>query len=81
MKRNPLVTIIALDPMNSGRYIEIRGRVEEIDENGAIPVLDKMAQLYEGTPKYYGYVEPAEDEGKQPLALCKIRPVKVVAVG
>lgn len=81
MKRNPLVTIMALDPKNLGRYIEIRGRVEEIDEDGAIPILDKMAQLYEGTPKYYGYVEPAEDAGKQPLALCKIRPTKIVTAG
>lgn len=81
MRRNPLVTIMALDPKNSGRYVEIRGRVVEIDEEGATPVLDKMAQLYEGTPKYYGYVEPAEDEGKQPLALCKIRPTKIVTAG
>jgi PPOX class probable F420-dependent enzyme len=81
MKERPLVTIMALDPKNPGRYLEIRGKVEEITAEGAIPTLDIMAQLYEGTPKYYGYLEPAEDEGKQPLVLCKIRPTKVVVVG
>jgi len=81
MKAHPLVSILTLYPKNPGRYLEIRGRVEEITEAGAIPILDKMAQLYTGHPKYSGYLEPAEEEGQYPLLIFKIKPTRVVAVG
>jgi site-specific DNA recombinase len=32
-------------------------------------------------PTYYGYVVPAEDEGKTVHLLCQVKPTKVVAVG
>ena len=44
-----------MDPENPYRYLEIRGRVVEITEDGADAMLDKMAKKYLGVDKYpYG---------------------------
>lgn len=52
MRRNPLVTVEIQDPDNAYRYIEIRGRVTGITEEGALAHIDKMAYKYKGDQKY-----------------------------
>ncbi len=41
-----------IDPENPYRYLEIRGRVAEITQDGADQHIDKMAQKYLGKEKY-----------------------------
>lgn len=79
LRANPLVSVMTLDPQNSGRYLEIRGIVEEITAEGAIEQLDQITQLYTGKPTYYGHIEPLEDKGQRTHVICKIKPTKVVA--
>lgn len=81
MRTNPLVGVMCLDPQNSGRYLEIRGFVEEITEEGAVEQLDQITRLYTGQPTYYGHIEPLEDKGQRIHVICKIKPTKVVARG
>ena len=52
METNPAVAISILDPDNPYRYLEVRGRVAEITEDGADEHIDKMAKKYLGQDKY-----------------------------
>src|SRR5215813_7332283 len=52
LRRDPRVSIAIVDPENPYRYLEIRGRVSEITEQGGAPHLDKMAKKYLGVDKY-----------------------------
>jgi PPOX class probable F420-dependent enzyme len=52
MRRDPRVALAIIDPDNPYRYLEIRGRVVEITENGADAHIDKMAKKYLGADKY-----------------------------
>ncbi len=46
MRGNPRVALSILDPENPYRYLEIRGRVAEITEEGAEAHIHKMARKY-----------------------------------
>ncbi len=59
MERDPRVSLEILDPDNPYRYLEIRGRVVEITEEGAAAHIDKMAKKYLGVDKY-PYSRPGE---------------------
>jgi PPOX class probable F420-dependent enzyme len=52
MRRDPRVSIAVMDPENPYRYIEIRGRVVEVTEQGADQHIDKMAKKYLGKDTY-----------------------------
>ena len=48
LRRDPRVALSILDPENPYRYMEIRGRVVEITQEGATQHIDKMAKKYMG---------------------------------
>jgi PPOX class probable F420-dependent enzyme len=52
VRRDPRVAMAIVDPDNPYRYLEIRGRVVEITEQGADAHIDKMAKKYLGVDKY-----------------------------
>ena len=52
MKANPAVSMAISDPQNPYRYLEVRGRVVKITEEGASEHIDKMAKKYMGVDKY-----------------------------
>jgi PPOX class probable F420-dependent enzyme len=52
MRRDPRVTMAVIDPDNPYRYLEVRGRVVEITEQGADAHIDKMAKKYLNVDKY-----------------------------
>ena len=81
LQRNPNVSVMALDPGNPYRYLEIRGVVDEIIEEGAVAQLDEITRFYTEHPAYYGYVVPADRFGTRTHVICKIRPVKVITRG
>ncbi len=59
LRRDPRVSLAIIDPDNPYRYLEIRGRVSEITEQGAAAHIDKMAKKYLGVDKY-PYSQPGE---------------------
>jgi PPOX class probable F420-dependent enzyme len=59
VRRDPRVAMAIVDPENPYRYLEIRGRVAEITEEGAEAHIDKMAKKYLGVDKY-PYRQPGE---------------------
>ena len=80
LRKRPVATILAIDPDNPYRYLEVRGTVE-MTEAGAKEHIDKLARLYRGVPAYYGYAAPAEREQKETRVKCIITPTHVVARG
>jgi hypothetical protein len=52
MERNRAVALSIQDPDNPYRYMEVRGHVEEITEEGADKHIDKMAKKYMGVDTY-----------------------------
>jgi PPOX class probable F420-dependent enzyme len=59
VRRDPRVAMAITDPDNPYRYLEIRGRVVEITEQGAAEHIDKMAKKYLGVDQY-PYAQPGE---------------------
>jgi len=79
MQTNPRVTILAIDPQNAYRWIEVRGRVEEVTEAGAVDHINKLAKLYAGRDDYYAPMP--QRRGQETRVIYKIRPEHVNASG
>lgn len=82
LRRNPRVTVLCYDPKRPYRYLEVRGTVEEMTEEGAGRHLDELASKYMGRPvRYFGECIPASFAETEIPVLCRIRPTRVVAMG
>jgi len=68
VRRDPRVAVTLIDPDNPYRYLEIRGRVNEVTQNGAEKHIDKMAKKYLDKDKY-PFARPGEQR-----VLIKIMP-------
>jgi PPOX class probable F420-dependent enzyme len=75
METIPAVAISILDPDNPYRYLEVRGRVAEITEDGADEHIDKMAKKYLGQDKY-PFRQPGEVR-----VIFKIQPLHTSRMG
>lgn len=75
IRRDPRVSISVQDPANPYRYLEVRGRVVEITENGADDHINKLSQKYLGKP-VYPFRQPGEVR-----VLYKIEPKNVTSMG
>ena len=75
MRRDPRVSLSIQDPDNPYRYVEIRGKVVEITQNGADEHIDSLSQKYFGQAKY-----PHRQPGEVRV-LYKIEPQKLSAMG
>ena len=78
MQANSKVTILVIDPKDTGRWIEVRGRVRELTELGAEQHADKLTQRY-CPPKqhFYGDIYPVEQKDKETRVVVKVEPVKI----
>jgi PPOX class probable F420-dependent enzyme len=52
LERNPNVAISIIDPDDAYRYLQIRGQVEAITEEGADDHIDSLAKKYLGADSY-----------------------------
>lgn len=77
MQANPKVTLLVVDPNNTSRWIEVRGRVAEITTEGAIAHADMLAQRYTGKEHFYGGVYEGEWQQYETRVIVKIAPVRV----
>lgn len=59
MKEGAPVALAIMDPDNPYRYIQIRGRVTRVAEEGAAAHIDHLAKKYLGKDKY-PYAQPGE---------------------
>ena len=75
LRRNPKVALAIQDPDNPYRYIQVRGRVAEITEQGADAHIDLLTKKYLNQDEY-----PFRQAGEVRV-LFKILPEKVQTVG
>lgn len=52
MRRDARVSLSLIDPDNGYRYVEVRGRVAEITEDGAEAHIDRLAKKYLDLDEY-----------------------------
>jgi PPOX class probable F420-dependent enzyme len=75
VRRDPRVAMTLMDPENPYRYVEIRGQVVEITEEGADSHIDKLAKKYLGVDKY-PYSQPNEKR-----VMYKVKPEHTTVMG
>ena len=77
MRANPKVALLVIDPQDGSRWIEVRGKVVEIQREGAEAHADKLTQRYTGKQRFYGDVYPVVQKQKETRVIVKIEPIKV----
>lgn len=77
MAARPMVTLFAMAPNDPYHWIEVRGEVIEMTEEGAVEHIDALALAYEGHASFFGGPEPEERRKTMRRVKCKIRPLKV----
>ncbi|NDJ75754.1 MAG: PPOX class F420-dependent oxidoreductase [Chloroflexi bacterium] len=78
MTANPRVTILAIDPQDPYRWMEVRGMVVESTEDGAVEHINALAKIYRGRDQYYTNPDQAARETR---VTYKIQPLRVIARG
>ncbi len=79
MRENPKVNVLVIDPNNGVRFLEVRGEVVEITQNGAIDHADRQTRAYSNGKKqqFYGDIYPKETKDKETRVIFKILPKKI----
>ena len=77
MCANPKVAILVIDPNDTSRWIEVRGQVKEMTEDGAEAHADRLTQRYTGKQHFYRDIYPPEQKEKETRVIVKIEPLKV----
>lgn len=80
MRLNPQVTLLCYDPRQPQRALEVRGRVVEMTEEGALEHLDYLSELYTGLRPYFGACVPMELKETEHPILCRILPLHVTSL-
>lgn len=75
MRQRPQVALSIQDPDDPYRYLEVRGRVVEITEQGAEEHIDRLAKRYLGLDRY-----PHRQPGEVRV-IYKIKPERTSALG
>ena len=52
LKASPKVALSIVDPKNMYRYVEVRGEIVDISEEGASAMIDRLAKRYMGVEVY-----------------------------
>ena len=75
MRRDGRVALAIMDPQNPYRFVQIRGRIERITEEGADAHIDRLAKKYMGADTY-----PFRQAGEVRV-IYVIRPERVATMG
>jgi len=73
MRRNPRISVFAVDPANKMRWIEVQGDAELIEE-GALEHVNRLSHAYQGKD-FYDLMP--ELRGKEVRVIVKVTPRKV----
>ena len=76
MLSNPKVSLLIVDPENTGRFLQIRGAAELVEE-GALEQLNEITRQYTNHPCYYGYVFPMEKKDRETRIICRIHAKRI----
>jgi PPOX class probable F420-dependent enzyme len=76
MAANPKVSLLVVDPANTGRYVQIRGDAELI-KTDAVEHLDAVTRKYTAHPCFYGHVYPVERAAREVRVIVRIHARRV----
>ncbi|TVR21387.1 MAG: PPOX class F420-dependent oxidoreductase [Anaerolineaceae bacterium] len=76
MRARPQATLLVVDPDNPYRYIELRGVVDEITEDGALEHIHALCFRYFGREDFYANSPELRD--KETRVIFKIKPERIV---
>jgi PPOX class probable F420-dependent enzyme len=76
LQRSPKITLLAMDPKTPYRWMEVRGVVESIVEEGGREHIEKLSWKYEGKKFYGGYTQ--RDPDSETRVVVNIRPTRVI---
>jgi PPOX class probable F420-dependent enzyme len=68
---NPKVSLLVVDPENTGRFIQVRGDAELVT-HGALEHLDALTRKYTTHPGYYGHIYPAAEAARETRVIVRI---------
>jgi PPOX class probable F420-dependent enzyme len=68
---DPKVSLLVVDPDNTGRFIQVRGDAELVT-GGAPEHLDALTRQYTSHPAYYGFVYPLGQQERETRVICRI---------
>ncbi len=71
MRLRPRIALCIADPANAYRYLQIRGKIVEITEQGADEHIDALAFKYQGLSKY-PYRQPGEVRVRYKVQIIKV---------
>jgi PPOX class probable F420-dependent enzyme len=75
LERNPSIALSVQDPDNPYRYVQVKGRVTEMTEQGADAHIDALAKKYLGQDRY-----PHRRPGEVRVTV-KVAPEKIQSMG
>ena len=78
MRRDPRVTLLLLDPDDPYHWMEIRGEITAMTEEGAVDHIDRLTRRYTDHERFYGGFTSAERQGQETRVSYTITPVKVI---
>ena len=73
---NPRVSLLVVDPHDTGRFLQIRGDAELVTD-GALEHLDALTRKYTTHPGYYGHIYPAVEAANETRVIVRIRARRV----
>jgi PPOX class probable F420-dependent enzyme len=68
---NPKLSLLVVDPENTGRYMQVRGDAELVTD-GALEHLDALTRKYTRHPCYYGFIYPETQQARETRVICRI---------
>jgi PPOX class probable F420-dependent enzyme len=79
IRTNPRVSLLVVDPGQTDRWIEVRGRVVELTPDGAETHADSLTERYSQGQKHYFYgdIYPEEQKYKETRVIVRILPAKI----
>ncbi|MBI1256650.1 MAG: TIGR03618 family F420-dependent PPOX class oxidoreductase [Chloroflexi bacterium] len=69
------VTVLSIDPNDTSRWLEVRGRVAVVTEEGALEHANALSLKYDGNPDFFAPYP--ERRGKETRVTYKIEPLRV----
>ena len=73
------VTVLSIDPDDTGRWLEVRGRVAVVTEEGALEHANALSFKYDGNADFFAPYP--ERRGKETRVTYKIEPLRVNTSG
>ncbi|MBI1282198.1 MAG: TIGR03618 family F420-dependent PPOX class oxidoreductase [Anaerolineaceae bacterium] len=69
------VTLLVIDPADTGRWLEVRGRIAEVTEEGAVEHINALNLKYEGHADFFANKE--DERSSPPRVTYKIEPFQI----